>query len=315
MLSHPSRAVAGALLAVTAAVVVAVPAVARTGDPGTTTTSSTSSTSSTTTSTTFPGWGPTSSTSSTSTTSTTAKPTRGSSTTTTSSTSSTTTTTSTTTPPGQVPPEVQAQIDAYPRTPAGSTEELVRVLAPLDEAKRPVAFGRFPVAGLARWSHDWMYPRHTPEFHTHEGTDVFARRGTKVIAPAAGTVRVNEGSIGGLAVRVTQTDGTYWYLAHLDEATVEDGDEVVPGDVIGTVGDSGNAKGGAPHVHVEVHPGGGEPLDPKPILDQYYAEALAAAPDVMRYLGQWVRPIKLFPLPDDAVVVDVTPDSPETATE
>ena len=211
-----------------------------------------------------------------------------------------------------MPPEVQAQIDAYPRTPAGSTEELVRILAALPDEKQARGYGRFPVAGLARWSHDWMFPRHTPSFHTHEGTDVFARRGTPVISPAAGTAKVSEGSIGGVAVRVTQPDGTYWYFAHLDSASVEDGDDVVPGQIVGTVGDSGNAKGGAPHVHVEVHPYGGAPLDPKPLLDAYYAEALTAAPNVLRYLGLWVRPIRLFPLPDDAVI-DITPDSPENA--
>ena len=204
---------------------------------------------------------------------------------------------------------MQAQIDAYPRTPAGSTVELVDALGAIAESRRTPAFGRFPVAGLARWSHDWLFPRHTPSFHTHEGTDVFARRGTKVLSPTAGTARVSKGSIGGLAVRVTQPDGTYWYLAHLDTATVEDGEEVVAGQVVGTVGDTGNAKGGAPHVHIEVHPHGGEALDPKPLLDAYYAEALANLPAVLDRLAPWVRPVRLEPLPDDAAL-DVTPDSP-----
>jgi murein DD-endopeptidase MepM/ murein hydrolase activator NlpD len=205
-------------------------------------------------------------------------------------------------------------IDAYPRTPAGSTEALAQLLASLPAEKQARGYGRFPVAGLARWSHDWLFPRHTPSFHTHEGTDVFAARGTPVTSPAAGLVTVTEGSIGGLAVRVTQPDGTYWYLAHLDVATVADGASVVPGDLVGTVGDSGNARGGAPHVHVEVHPYGGAAHDPKRLLDAYYAEALAAAPDVLRYLGLWVRPVRLDPLPDDAVV-EITPDSPETAAQ
>lgn len=194
-----------------------------------------------------------------------------------------------------MPPEIQALIDAYPRTPAGSTEELVALLDDdVDEADRPAVFGRFPVAGLARWSHDWLFPRFTPAFHMHQGTDVFAERGTPVIAPAAGTARVSVGSVGGISVRVTQDDGTYWYLAHLDSATVDDGEEVLPGRVVGTVGDSGNAKGSPPHVHVEVHPFGGGPIDPKPLLDVAYAEALAAAPGVLERLRPWVRPLKLI---------------------
>jgi len=303
--SHPSRALWGALLAATALVTLVSPALAE--QPGSTTSSSSSTTTSTSTSSTTTTTEPEPEPETTTTTAAPAPPTTEATT--------TTTTTSTTLPPGTVPPEVQALIDAYPRTAASSTEELTQVLAALPEDKRVRGYGRFPVAGLARWSHDWLFPRHTPTFHTHEGTDVFAERGTPVTSPAAGTVTLRHGSVGGLAVRVTQPDGTYWYLSHLDTVTVDDGASVVPGDVVGTVGDSGNAKGGAPHVHVEVHPYGGAAHDPKRVLDAYYAEALAAAPDVLRYLGLWVRPVRLTPLPDDIVAadVDVTPDAPETA--
>lgn len=308
-MSHPSRALAGALLAAGASLSLCLPAAA---EDGTTTTSSTTSTSTTTSSSTSTSTTTTSTTSTTTTTTTPPKPQPSTTSSSTTTTAPAPTATTTTLGPGEVPPEVQALIDAYPRTPAGSTAELVEVLARVDPAVRHRGFGRFPVAGLARWSHDWLFPRHTPSFHTHEGTDVFAHAGTPVIAPAAGLVEVTEGSVGGLAVTVTQPDGTYWYLAHLDTATVTTGDSVVPGHVVGTVGDSGNAKGSAPHVHVEVHPHGGAALDPKPLLDLAYAEALAAAPDVLRYLGVWVRPVRLHPLPDDAVI-DVTPDAPETA--
>ena len=181
-----------------------------------------------------------------------------------------------------MPPEIQALIDAYPRTPPGRTDRLVAALASLPPAAALGGFGRFPVAGPASWSHDWLFPRHTPEFHVHEGTDVFAAHGTPVVSPAAGVVTVSHGDVGGLAVKVTQPDGTWWYLAHLSSTTVKSGDDVVPGTVVGAVGDTGNASGGAPHVHVEIHPYGGGPLDPKRTLDQLYAEALAAAPAYVR---------------------------------
>jgi murein DD-endopeptidase MepM/ murein hydrolase activator NlpD len=177
-----------------------------------------------------------------------------------------------------VPPELQALIDAYPRTPAGSTADLVAALEPVTDAAVTGGYGRFPVGGLATWSHDWLFARHEPSLHLHEGTDVFADRGTPVLSPAAGIARVSSGAVGGLAVTVTQPDGTYWYLAHLDATLVETGTAVVPGTVVGTVGDTGNARGGAPHVHLEVHPFGGDPLDPKRILDAYAAEALSNAP-------------------------------------
>jgi murein DD-endopeptidase MepM/ murein hydrolase activator NlpD len=132
----------------------------------------------------------------------------------------------------------------------GSTRELVAALSALPAPAARAGFGRFPVAGAATWSHDWLFPRHEPTFHVHQGTDVFAARGTVVQSPAIGTVRVSNGSVGGLAVKVVQDDGTYWYLAHLDEATATDGQRVGLGDPVGLVGDTGNAAGGAPHVHV-----------------------------------------------------------------
>ena len=208
-------------------------------------------------------------------------------------------------------------IDAYPRTPAGSTRDLVAALAGLPAPAARAGFGRFPVAGAATWSHDWLFPRHTPEFHVHEGTDVFAARGTVVQSPAIGTARISNGTVGGLAVKVVQDDGTYWYLAHLDETTVTDGQRVGLGDPVGTVGDSGNAAGGAPHVHLEVHPFGGEAEDPKRVLDAYYAEALAQAPAVVADYARhahwgadrleplpWVTPVVVggesCPVPSDA---------------
>lgn len=260
-----SRALAAAVLTGAALLVAPVPALAASPFPTTTTTSTTSSSSS-------------SSTTSSTTTSSTLVPSSSTTTTTTRPTTSTSTTSTTTAERDEIPPEVQAMIDAYPRTPAGSTTDLVDALASLTDVDRVGGFGRFPVAGRARWSNDWLFPRHEPSFHVHEGTDVFAPRGTAVLSPAAGVAHVSEGSVGGLAVRVVQSDGTWWYLAHLDEATVTDGTRVTPGSVVGVVGDTGNAKGGSPHVHVEVHPLGGDPIDPKGLLDAHYDEALAGAP-------------------------------------
>ena len=267
----PSRTLSAALVAVATSLVLAVPALAQDDDESTTTSSTTTTTAGddeSTTSTSEPD--------DESTTTTTGEDEEAEASSTT--TASTTTTTSTTLPPDVVPPEVQAMIDAYPRTPSGSTDELVAALAEVPDAATTGGFGRFPVGGLATWSHDWLFPRREPSLHYHEGTDVFAERGTPVLAPAAGTATVSTGAVGGLAVKVTQDDGTVWYLAHLGEALVADGTPVTPGVVVGTVGDSGNAKGGAPHVHVEIWPHGGPPLDPKQVLDAYAAEALAGAP-------------------------------------
>src|SRR5205085_606304 len=75
-------------------------------------------------------------------------------------------------------------------------------------------------------------------------------------------------------------DGTYYYMTHLAgfAPDLQTGDTVEQGQVVGFTGATGNAAGGPPHVHFEIHPFGGAAVNPKPILDQWVADALAAAP-------------------------------------
>ena len=190
---------------------------------------------------------------------------------------------------GPFPPELQALRDSVARTGSSNSQALIDALAPLGrygvspEEAAVVGFGRFPVAGKASYSHDWWFPRFGPGWRLHEGTDIFAAMGTPVRAPAGGTARIRNGDLGGLSVYVIEPDGTYYYLAHLAATAPDlvDGTPVRTGQVVGFVGDSGNARGGSPHVHFEVHPGGGGPVDPKPVLDQFLADAVAGAPAVV----------------------------------
>ncbi|MGH9282686.1 MAG: peptidoglycan DD-metalloendopeptidase family protein, partial [Acidimicrobiales bacterium] len=152
-----------------------------------------------------------------------------------------------------------------------------------DQEAIQAGFGQFPVGGRATFTDDWWFPRFVPALHLHEGTDIFAPYGTPARAPAGGVLEQTFGLVGGLAVYIRQSDGTYFYLAHLSryEAGQVTGQEVRAGDVVGYVGDSGNALGGAPHVHFEIHPLGGGPVNPKPYLDLWLQEALAAVPGVV----------------------------------
>jgi hypothetical protein len=137
----------------------------------------------------------------------------------------------------------------------------------------------FPIAGKANFSHDWGFPRYTPVPHLHEGTDVFADFGTPVVSSEAGKV-VQKGTAGagGISVWLRGDSGMGYYYAHLQSwaGNLQVGQRVEKGFVIGFVGDTGNAEGGSPHLHFELHPGGGPGTparDPKPFLDDALRQA------------------------------------------
>ncbi len=118
-----------------------------------------------------------------------------------------------------------------------------------------------PVPG-ATFFNDWGFPRNNGR--VHEGNDLFAPRGTPVLAPEAGFVEQITGTIGGLQFRLTTANGTVYWGTHLDSFGA--GGQVSAGTVVGYVGDSGNAKGARPMLHFEVHPRGIEPINPYPLL-------------------------------------------------
>lgn len=117
-----------------------------------------------------------------------------------------------------------------------------------------------PVPG-ATFFNDWGFPRSGGR--AHAGTDLFAPRGTAVRAPAAGQVDVATGSIGGKQFRLTTPAGVLYFGSHLDDFGKTG--QVSAGDVIGYVGDTGNARGSRPHLHFEVHPAGAA-VNPFPLL-------------------------------------------------
>jgi len=192
------------------------------------------------------------------------------------------TTTTTKLAPGVIPQEYIPLINSVRRTGARSTKPLLDALRPLQdlgltaEEAAIAGFGHFPVAGMADYADDWWEPRFGPPFHLHQGTDIFGARGTPVRAPYAGVVSFTDGGLGGKGAYVTQPDGTFYYMAHLDSfaKNLSNGKAVKQGEVVGYLGDSGNALGGSPHVHFEIHPKGGAAVNPKPILDQWLNEAI-----------------------------------------
>jgi murein DD-endopeptidase MepM/ murein hydrolase activator NlpD len=96
----------------------------------------------------------------------------------------------------------------------------------------------------------------------HEGVDMIGSRGTPVLAVVDGVAVARENVLGGMTVSLTGVDGNRYYYAHLDGyATLGN---VTAGTQIGILGQTGNAQYSVPHLHFEIHPGGGTAVDPYP---------------------------------------------------
>ncbi|MEZ5239520.1 MAG: peptidoglycan DD-metalloendopeptidase family protein [Microthrixaceae bacterium] len=125
----------------------------------------------------------------------------------------------------------------------------------------------FPVRGEVEFIDSWGYPRMmgTASAHWHQGTDIFAPMGTPLVATESGVLdRVGTAGLGGLRLWLEGDSGNHYYYAHLSGFAegMRDGVRVNAGDVVGYVGDTGNARGTPPHLHFEVHPGGAARCQP-----------------------------------------------------
>jgi len=104
---------------------------------------------------------------------------------------------------------------------------------------------------------------------SHEGIDIFAPRHTPIQSTTQGIVsKVGENNLGGRVVVVVGPGGAGHYYAHLEDyADISPNDWVNQGEVIGYVGDSGNAKGTPPHVHYGIYINGSA-VNPYPLLQK-----------------------------------------------
>ena len=101
---------------------------------------------------------------------------------------------------------------------------------------------------------------------SHEGVDIFAPRGTPVLAPIAGIVTaVRDRGLGGKQVWLRDNERNWrLYFAHLDSQTVDELQRVNPGDTLGLVGNTGNARTTAPHLHFGIYQNGA--INPLPAI-------------------------------------------------
>lgn len=113
------------------------------------------------------------------------------------------------------------------------------------------------------FSNDWGWVK--PDGRTHEGIDIFAHHGATIVAPVAGHLHQERGSVGGLQFTLWGDDGVRYFGSHMDSFGATG--DVIAGEVIGTIGTSGNAAGTSPHLHFEAHPGDGDrSANPYPAL-------------------------------------------------
>ncbi len=108
---------------------------------------------------------------------------------------------------------------------------------------------------------------------THEGEDIMAVKGTPIVSPTPAVVlRTGFGSTEGNYVYTANSGGETFVYMHLDRIGegVTSGASLETGSLIGYVGNTGNASGGAAHLHFEIHASSREALDPFPRLTKEF---------------------------------------------
>ena len=186
----------------------------------------------------YRNWLATSTTTTTTTTTTTAAPAATSTTTVTTTTTTVAINTTTTTHPPEPPP---------PPPPAGGFA--------------------CPVDGASSFVDTWGALRSGGR--SHQGVDMIAVRGTPLVAIEAGVVkRMSSGSLGGITVWLKAANGDEYYYAHMDgwAPGLSVGQSLSVGELLGYIGNSGNARYTVTHVHFEYHPGGGGAVNPYPLV-------------------------------------------------
>lgn len=149
----------------------------------------------------------------------------------------------------------------------------------------------------------------------HEGIDIFAKRGTPVVAVTDGRITyTGEKGIGGKQVWLLDRNfGAHVYYAHLDGIAATDGANVKVGDTLGFVGNTGNARTTAPHLHFGVYRGAA--VNPLPFVYKVNKGAVAPLPYSFKTEKLLVKSVaKLRMSPSSKSVVVGSADKDETVT-
>ncbi len=158
------------------------------------------------------------------------------------------------------------------RKTTATTAHRTTTTQPDDPAYDPDADFVFPVAGPNSFSDTFGAPRSGGR--RHQGCDIFSARNTPIVAVVDGVItRANpyDTGLGGVSAYLRGNDRTVYYYAHLSslKSGIRAGVRLEAGQVIGYAGNTGNASGGAVHLHFEIRPNGGAAINPYPILVKY----------------------------------------------
>ena len=140
--------------------------------------------------------------------------------------------------------------------------------APAAPSSAGIKLDVFPVQGRCSFIDTWHAPRGGGRLHV--GVDIISSQDKLLYAVVDGTISKQyfdyPGALAGNGLRVAQPNGTYFTYLHLSGFAdgIEVGAKVKAGDVIGYVGTTGNSA--TPHLHFEVHPNGGSPVNPYPLV-------------------------------------------------
>ena len=168
-------------------------------------------------------------------------------------------------PPSTDPPSTDPPSTDPPSTDPPTTD-------PPDDPPTPTVgdgAGYCPVQGPNSFSDTWGAPRSGGRYH--KGVDIMAAHGTPVVAVYDGSIyRFSTSSLGGYTIYYQDNSGNMYYYAHLAGYApgAAAGVPMAAGELIGYVGNTGNAAWTAPHLHWEFQPGGGESVNPTPLATQ-----------------------------------------------
>ncbi len=183
---------------------------------------------------------------------------------------------------GDIEIDVARELSRASRALTTANDEEIRRLEAMVSAGLPwgIPVAVFPVAEVTEFVNSWGFARSGGR--RHKGTDVLAPNGANLFAIEGGLIeRQSNSQLGGLSVYLLGDSGARYYYTHLSEMGPQAaGDRVEAGEVLGFVGDSGNARG-TPHLHFQWAPDGKTGWqNPYPLLEALWVAENNTAPPV-----------------------------------